>query len=101
MITILKDNGETLSLTLSDAQRVSAAVRRYYCLDDLKNYFENNDIYSADVIDDDALMIALIDSYAQYRENADGGEIEDSMHWSECLSAAIADNAEMLEQYRK
>ena len=99
MINITKDNGETLSLTLSDAEKVENAVKRHYCEEDLIDYFENSDKYSGEVLDDESVMETLLDSYTNHRLNADGGEEEESMHWSKCLSMAIEENADILDKY--
>lgn len=99
MINITKDNGETLSLTLSDAEKVERAVKQHYCKQDLIDYFENSDKYSDEVLNDESVMKTLLDSYLIYRINADGGEEEECMHWSECLSKAIEYDAAILEKY--
>lgn len=100
MINIIKDNGEALSLTLSDAEKVENAVKRHYYRKDLVDYFENSDEYSDEVLDDESVMETLLNVYADYRSDADGGCEEENMHWSECLSKAVEDNADILEKYR-
>lgn len=94
------DKHTQLTLTLSDAESVAMALRRFHCSTDIIERFSNTDDYSYDAIENGDVMTALLDSYVKRRENADGGEIEDSMHWSECLSKAIEDNADILEKYR-
>lgn len=99
MINITKSNGETLSLTLSDANKVADALDRYYYKEDLIDYFKNSDKYSDKVLNDESVMEILLDAYADYRSDANGGEEERNMHWLDCLSKAIEDNADILEKY--
>lgn len=95
------DKDTTLTLTLSDAEGVAYAVREYYCAEDIEDFFSDSDDYLDEVVDDADIMNALLTSYMTYRENADGGEYEESMHWSECLERAIEDNEKILEKYLK
>lgn len=100
MITIIKGNGELLSLTLNDAVKIADAVDRYYYKEDLMYHFEHSKEYSDEVLNDESVMEILLDAYTDYRSDADGGDEEENMHWTQCLSMAIDDNADILEKYR-
>lgn len=95
------DKDTILTLTLSDAETITHAVRIYYCKEDIIDFFSDNNDYLNAAIDDANVMNALLKSYVEYRDFADGGEYEESMHWKQCLEKAVEDNKKILEKYLK
>ncbi len=81
------------TIPIHEAEMIADAVqdyycRHYYCRLDVKNYFSDKG-YDPAILDNKLLIDAITTTYVDFRDNADGGEYEDSMHWTKCLDKAI------------
>ena len=106
-IVVLKDNrsltafeltlesGAKLLTNIDSLQRVHDALDDYYYKQDITSFFENkieDGIMTSVVMLDTDFINEILESYRSYRDEANGGEYEDSRHWSECLDEALNDN---------
>lgn len=93
---------EPVRLTISEAEEVAEFVNKIYYRQDVIAYFEDRpDVYknilsrsNVDLIDN------ITEKYAEYRKNANGGDIEDNLHWTECLEKAVAEFKNVLSAYK-
>lgn len=76
------------TMPIHEAEMIADAVRNYYCRLDVENYFTDKR-YDPAILEDTTLIDDITIAYADFRDNADGGEYEDSMHWTECLDKAV------------
>lgn len=93
---------QSIEFTLSEFENMEDETNAYYYTEDIRNYFASNaDIYDIQkIFDDKKLMNMLLSEYSGYRRDADGGDIEDTMHWTDCLAMAIDSCEDQLEKYR-
>lgn len=100
IITAKLNDGRNLELSLSEAEKVAAAVRWHHCREDVLDYLENGGNYIDTVLDNHELVDCVTETYVKYRSDADGGEEEACMHWRVCLENAIEYNRAILSPYR-
>ena len=86
-----KENGKRnqVELSLSQAAEVVDMYNRIYYVEDIEHFFEESTKYDSRILLDKDLMYEILANYADLRNNADGGDIEDTLHWSECLRLAV------------
>lgn len=85
-----------LLLTVEDLEKLTYEYNRYHWDQDIDNYLEEHvgNSYHEDILKDTDLIDKFRETYYENRSDADGGEYESSMHWSECLNNAAEDTIE-------
>lgn len=85
-------DGKHITISLSDASRIAETVNEIYYMEDITSNIQGKvdlDTYAPQILEDKEVLDSILDIYADYRNNADGGEWEETRHWSECLSDAF------------
>ncbi len=86
------------TMPIHEAEMIADAVRSYYCRLDVEDYF-TDERYDSAILENTMLIDDITDTYANFRNHADGGEYEDSMHWTECLDKAVEIYADQISKY--
>lgn len=70
-----------------------------YYTPDVMNFIEESGNYTEALHKNKELIDDIIDTYANYRYDNNGGDPDENMDWRECLGCAIADFADELKPY--
>lgn len=100
-IVYISNNNDIIALTFSEIKELNATMNRAYYLDDIISYFTNSDEYTDDILNDTELLNHILDDYEEKRNNADGGEEEDCIHWTDCLESAVENWEHALKKYMR
>ena len=100
-IVLYYDDGTSVKLSENNLRKVFYWYTKQFFRQDVIIYFEDiKNGYSSEVLNNKSLINDIVDTYASYRYDADGGSYEELMHWTECLAAAITHYENELKQYK-